>query len=167
MAVPPKSMRQGIYWVQTALKIQRQQQRDALRAERDSAFNELREQAISFEREWVEPIADIEMSPTEAKAVISEVKALRKIVGTNALKSRLTTKNLERTSFRLLNAIFNVAFVAIKYGVRKSRPPTVRWSQIECVVYLAEVPYMHLKYGKSVNPFECTVPVQSITRSTR
>jgi hypothetical protein len=165
MAVPPKSMRQGIYWVQTALKIQRQQQRDALQEERDSAFNELREQAISFEWKWVEAIADIEMSPTEA--VVSEVKALRKIVGTNALKSRLAIKDLERISFRLLNAIFNVALAAIKYGVKKSRPPTVRWSQIECVVYIAEVPYMHMKYGKSVNPFECTVPVQSITRLTR
>lgn len=159
MAVPPKSMRQGVYWVQTALRLQRQQQREALRAQRDLAFNELREQAIAFEREWLDPIVDIKVSANDAKSVSGEIKRLRKVIGTCAEKPRLSDGDLERITFKLLNAIFNVAGACIRYGVKKTRPPRIRWSATECVVYIGEVPYMKLKHGGRINSLDCTVSV--------
>ena len=156
-------MRQGLYWVQSSLKAQCQQQFQALRVERDLSFNDLRAKAISFEREWLDPLGPMKLSVGDTKAVVKNVTALRKVVNSCAEKPRLSDRDLERVTVRLLNAIFNVVAACIKYGVKNPTPTRIRWSASEGVIYIGELPYMSFTHGQRTDSFEIEIsPMASV-----
>ncbi len=154
MAVPPKSMNQGVYWVQKHLKNQRSRLKNStpqILNQADADYNNLRNQCIKLEKEWLTLLDGIEMNEQDADSVDQNIFELRRLAKEYAAMRILNEKELEKFTLTLLNSAFNLIAACFKYKAKKSRNKKIAWNNEEGVLYVSENPYMTLKHGKEVN----------------
>ena len=154
MAIPPKSMKQGIYWIQKHLSNQRSSLKNSssqILNQVDADYNELRDRCIKLEKDWLTLLDGIEMSEQDANSVDQNIFELRRLAKEYGSAKVLSEKDLKKFTLTFLNAAFNLIAACFKYRAKKSRNKKIAWNNEERILYLSGTIYAILKYGEEVN----------------
>jgi hypothetical protein len=153
MAVPPKSMKQGIYWVQKHLKHQNQ---SGIRLQTINAnpldvdYNNLRDQCKKLEKQWLTLLDNVQLSTEDADAVDKNIFNLRDKSREYGLVPVISIGDLEDFTAAFLNAAINLIFACFKYDLKRPRNKTITWSKEDLTLYISGKPYMNLKHGGNI-----------------
>lgn len=154
MAIPPKSMKQGVYWVQKYLKKQRSGLKNSSPQtlnQADFDYNTLKDQCKKLEKQWLTLLDGIEMSKQDADAVDQNIFELRRLAKEYGVTSLLSEEDLRIFTLAFLNAAFNLIAACFKYKTKRPRNKTITWNNEERILYVSGKPYMTLKHGREVN----------------
>ncbi len=160
MAIPPKSMKQGVYWVQKYLKNQRSGLKNSsnqILNQADADYNILRDQCIQLEKEWLTLLDGIEISQQDADAVDQNIFELRRLAKKYGATSLLSEVDLRKFTLAFLNAAFNLIAACFKYKLKRSRIKIITWNSEEGILYVSGKIYMNLKHGQDVNSISINI----------
>jgi len=158
MRVPPKSMKQGIYWVSRYLNSERQRAKQSIpgapskSAQLEDAFVDLQMNFQKILADFVSPL--VESGVSIATEDFDTLDSMMKKAGKQAERilglSRRTEKSLQLQTHALLELAINAAVVNLKYGLIVGQK-CVAWNPQTGILSVSGQPYMHFRFGTHIN----------------